>query len=104
MPRNKKDQQLGNLMEITCWVTYCCAVISSAGTLYLFGGEVPMPLNRGGASPKQVGGTNQVMKTCKNLDSFKKVWGASLRKFRNFGINLVHSGVYSDGSFVKMGT
>ena len=97
-------------MEITCWVTYCCAVISnhntlgSADTFYFFGGEVPMPLNRRGASPKQVGGTNQVMKSCKNLDSFEKVRGASLRKFRNFRINLVHSGLYSEGSFIKMGT
>ena len=33
----------------------------------------------------------------------KKVWGASPRKFRNFRINLVHSGVYTRGFFVEMG-
>ena len=44
-----------------------------------------------------------------NLQKFRlfqegMVWEASPTKFRNFGINLVHSGVYSGGFFVEMGT
>ena len=59
---------------------------------------------RGGASPKYVGKTNQATKTCKNLNSFEKSREASSRKFRNFRINLVHSGVYPGGFFVEMET
>ena len=51
------------------------------------------------------GGTNQD----ENLQKFRlfqegMAWKTSPRKFRNFGINFVHSGVYSEGFFVEMGT
>ena len=44
-----------------------------------------------------------------NLQKFRlfqegMAWKASPKNFRNFGINLVHSGVYSVGFFVEMGT
>ena len=44
-----------------------------------------------------------------NLQKFRlfqegMVWEAYPRKFRNFGINLVHSGVYSGGFLVEMET
>ena len=57
---------------------------------------------RDGASQKYVRGTNQATKNCKNLDSFKKVWYGKPPP-ENFGINLVHSGVYLGGFFIEMG-
>ena len=61
---------------------------------------------RNGATQKyKGGGTNQD----ENVQKFRlfqegMAWEAPPRKFRNFGINLVHSGVYSGGFFVEIGT
>ena len=54
--------------------------------------------------PGWIGGEHGLRDPPGYAHAFKKVWGASPRKFRNFRINLVHSGVYAGGFFVEMGT